>query len=180
MSDRPSGSPEPLADVAQGATPEGPVACKIHDVPPPMERRSFLVWLASALLAVGGLFAGATVVQALVPPSRSIDGKTKVGRLTVAKVADLKVGKPVLAEYGDDNVWIVKTSPTKVVVLDQACPHVRCKLSFNDKTQHFDCPCHASHFEVDGKRIDGPAPRDMDLVAFQVTNGDVVVSGMKV
>ena len=144
-----------------------------------MERRSFLVWIASGLLAVGGLLAGATVVQALVPPSRSIDGKTKAGRVSVAKLADLQVGKPVAVDYGDDVLWVVKNSATQVAVLNQACPHVGCKLSFNEKTKQFDCPCHASHFEMDGKRIDGPAPRNMDPAAFAIVNGDVVVSAAK-
>jgi Rieske Fe-S protein len=179
VSDHPASPLEPPDETAPDAHVDEPLACSIHAAPPAMERRSFLVWLASALLTIGGLFATGTVVQALVPPSRSIDGKTKVGTVAVAKLAALQVGKPVATDYGDDVLWIVKTSATKVLVLNQACPHVGCKLSFNDKTKQFDCPCHASHFSIDGKRIDGPAPRNMDPAAFQVVNGDVIVSSAK-
>jgi len=178
VSDHPA-SPLERPDEPAPATVEEPLACSIHAAPPAMERRSFLVWLASGLLAIGGVLATATVVQALVPPSRSIDGKTKVGRVSVAKLSSLQVGKPVATDYGDDVLWIVKTSPTNVLVLNQACPHVGCKLSFNDKTKQFDCPCHASHFSMDGKRIDGPAPRNMDPAAFEVVNGEVIVSAAK-
>ena len=121
---------------------------------------------------------GATVVQALMPPSRSIDGKTKVGTIAIAKVADLQIGKPVLADYGDDVLFLVKKSATRIAVLSQTCPHVGCKLSFNDKTNEFDCPCHASSFSIDGKKLKGPAPRDMYAADFQVVNGEVVVSGI--
>jgi Rieske Fe-S protein len=179
VSEHQAGPPEAPAQIGPDTDLEVAPACQIHPAPGAMERRSFLVWLAGAVLAIGGLFMGATVVQALMPPPRSIDGKTKVGTLVVGKVADLQVGKPVLAQYGDVDLFLVKESPTKVAVLSQTCPHVGCKLSFNDKTSQFDCPCHASHFSIEGKKLGGPAPRDMYGADFQVVNGEIVVSGVQ-
>jgi len=144
-----------------------------------MERRSFLVWAAGVSLGVSALFMGATVVQAIMPPSRSIDGKTKVGKAAVAKMADLKVDVPVLADYGDDVVFVVKKSDTEVSVFDAACPHVRCTLQFNANLKQFDCPCHASSFDINGVRLGGPAPRNMYVGYFAITNGEVVVSGLE-
>jgi Rieske Fe-S protein len=122
---------------------------------------------------------GATVVQALLPPSRSIDGKTKVGTVAVAKLADLKVGAPALVDYGDDVLFLIKQSDTKVTVLSQTCPHVGCKLHFNDASKQFDCPCHASSFTIDGVRLGGPAPRNMYGANFEISNGEIVVSGVE-
>lgn len=178
MSDHPASPSEPSAEVAGEAIPDEPLACQIHAAPPAMERRSFLVWLASAVLALGAVFMGATVVQALMPPARSIDGKTKVGTLAVGNVADLQVGKPVLVNYGDVALFLVKESATQVAVLSQTCPHVGCKLAFNAKTKQFDCPCHASHFSIEGKKLGGPAPRDMYGADFQIKNGEIFVSGV--
>lgn len=155
------------------------LACTIHPAPPAMERRSFLVWIATGVLAVGGLFMGATVVQALMPPGRSIDGKTKVGKVSVGKVADLKVDTPVAVEYGDDALFLVKKSDTKVEVLSQACPHVGCKLHFNETSKEFDCPCHASSFSLDGVRLGGPAPRNMYGATFELVNDEIIVSGVQ-
>lgn len=149
------------------------------EVPPPMDRRSFLVWAATASLGASVVFMGATVVQAIMPPSRSIEGKTKVGKLAVAKVADLKEGVPVLAEYGDDVVFVVKNAEDSFHVFDAACPHVRCKLQFNAETKEFDCPCHASSFDINGKKLGGPAPRDMIPAVFEIAAGEVVVSGFQ-
>jgi Rieske Fe-S protein len=165
----------PAEDDERGDYP----ACSLHGAPPPMERKGFLVMLASIALAVGGLFMGATVVQALMPPSRSIDGKTKVGKLAVAKIADIPADKPLLADYGDDVLYLVKKSPTEVIVLSQTCPHVGCKLAFNASTKQFDCPCHASSFSIDGVKLSGPAPRNMYGAEFEIVNGEVVVSGIK-
>ena len=164
---------------AHGSASEEVQACTVHPAPPPMERRSFLIWIASAVLAAGGLFMGATVVQALMPPDRSIDGKTKVGTLVVGKVADLKAGVPVTVDYGDDVLFLVKESDTKVAVLSQSCPHVGCKLFFNADKKQFDCPCHSSSFSMDGVRLGGPAPRNMYGANFQIVNGDIVVSGVQ-
>lgn len=158
------------SDVPASAHPE---------VPPPMDRRSFLVWAAAASLGASVLFMGATVVQAIIPPSRSIEGKTKMGKLPIAKVADLKAGVPVLAEYGDDVLFVVKNDESSFSVFDAACPHVRCKLQYNPATNEFDCPCHASSFTIEGKRISGPAPRDMYSATFEVVGGEVVVSGIQ-
>jgi Rieske Fe-S protein len=161
------------------AAPEAAPGCRIDQQPEPMPRRSFLVWLASALLAISGLSAGAVVVEGLIPPDRSIDGKTKAGRMVVGRVADLQLRKPASVDYGDDVLFLVKTSATQVVVLSQTCPHVGCKVKFNGASQQFDCPCHASHFSIDGKRLGGPSPRDMFSADFQVVDGEIVVSGIQ-
>ena len=166
----------------QVSVPEGST-CEIESYerlhPPPMPRRDFLVWAAGLSVGATALLIGATVAQAVMPPPRTIEGKTKVGKLGVAKVSDLEPEKPVLVEYGDDVLFVAKTTDDKVVVFNAACPHVRCKLFWNEQTKQFDCPCHASSFTINGKKLGGPAPRDMYRAFFVVDNGQVVVSGLE-
>lgn len=40
------------------------------------------------------------------------------------------------------------------------CPHMGCRLEWNPQTQTFDCPCHGSRFDRNGRLIDGPAQTD--------------------
>lgn len=40
------------------------------------------------------------------------------------------------------------------------CPHLGCALKFNKAEHSWDCPCHGSRFEKDGKLINGPATDD--------------------
>jgi nitrite reductase/ring-hydroxylating ferredoxin subunit len=149
------------------------------EVPTPMDRKSFLVWLASATLGVSGLFSLRTIAFAVRPPGRSIDGKTKVGALAIANTADLEDGVPALFEYGDDVLFAVKRGED-ITVLDAACPHVKCKLHYNEATDEFDCPCHESSFDLDGVLLGGPAPRDMIPAKFEVDDsGDIIVSGFE-
>ena len=37
------------------------------------------------------------------------------------------------------------------------CPHLGCGLIFNEIEETFDCPCHGSRFDLDGKAIEGPS-----------------------
>ena len=40
------------------------------------------------------------------------------------------------------------------------CPHLGCSLKWNRAEHSWDCPCHGSRFEEDGKLIDNPATGD--------------------
>ncbi len=40
------------------------------------------------------------------------------------------------------------------------CPHLGCELSWNPDEKSWDCPCHGSRFDVDGKLLDNPSKTD--------------------
>ncbi len=40
------------------------------------------------------------------------------------------------------------------------CPHLGCALKYNKEEHTWDCPCHGSRFEEDGKLINNPAADD--------------------
>lgn len=150
----------------------------MNDEPGGIDRRAFLAWTAGVSLTASGVIVGATMFEALTPPARSIDGTTKAGRVSVARLPDLKPGVPLRTDYGDAAIFVVKTPAGKLHVFDAACPHVRCRLVFNEATGEFDCPCHKSSFSLDGVRLGGPAPRDMTNARFEVVNDEIIVSGL--
>ena len=43
------------------------------------------------------------------------------------------------------------------------CPHAKCGLKFNEIEHTWDCPCHGSRFDINGKCISGPANRDIKV-----------------
>lgn len=40
------------------------------------------------------------------------------------------------------------------------CPHMGCRLEWNQAEESYDCPCHGSRFDREGRLIDGPAQTD--------------------
>lgn len=42
------------------------------------------------------------------------------------------------------------------------CPHMGCALKWNPQERTWDCPCHGSRFEENGKLIDNPATDDLN------------------
>lgn len=45
--------------------------------------------------------------------------------------------------------------------VSKICPHLGCKLIYNEVEDTWDCPCHGSRFDKIGKVISGPANRDI-------------------
>lgn len=43
------------------------------------------------------------------------------------------------------------------------CPHMGCALKWNKSEHTWDCPCHGSRFEENGKLIDNPATGDANI-----------------
>jgi menaquinol-cytochrome c reductase iron-sulfur subunit len=72
-------------------------------------------------------------------------------------------------------VWLVRRGDA-VSALSVVCPHLGCSIDRSSDGTGFVCPCHDSFFEDDGKRRDGPSPRDMDALETRVVDGFVDVS----
>ena len=41
------------------------------------------------------------------------------------------------------------------------CSHLGCELKWNTDEQTWDCPCHGSRYDVNGKRLDEPTKKDL-------------------
>lgn len=42
------------------------------------------------------------------------------------------------------------------------CPHLGCRLEWNPDEESYDCPCHGSRFDGEGRLLDGPAQINLD------------------
>lgn len=65
--------------------------------------------------------------------------------------------KPQLFVNGFETVGNLLTPTPK------RCPHLGCALKWNKAEHTWDCPCHGSRFEKDGKLIDNPATGDANI-----------------
>jgi len=58
-------------------------------------------------------------------------------------------------------IYIDKTGKEHIV--SNICPHLKCNLIFNPVDKTWDCPCHGSRFNIDGKVIKGPSVFDISI-----------------
>jgi nitrite reductase/ring-hydroxylating ferredoxin subunit len=87
--------------------------------------------------------------------------KAKLQR--VPSVEDLSPGQAGIvrdsggewATYVDEEGDVHSVSPT--------CTHMGCELNWNNAERTWDCPCHGSRFSHEGKIIEGPAVKELNL-----------------
>lgn len=77
-----------------------------------------------------------------------------------------------------DIQWMVKdpADGSYWLALYQKCVHLGCTVPFRNDCVSFKCPCHGSHYNVDGGYLDGPAPRSLDRFQVNFQGDDVVVN----
>jgi len=85
--------------------------------------------------------------------------------LSGTNLTDQLVSETIL-KASDGTYWIA---------LYQRCVHLGCTVPFRDDCNSFKCPCHGSHYNLDGEYLDGPAPRSLDRFAFHFQGEDVIV-----
>ncbi len=140
-----------------------------------MGRRDFLnLLIGSAMLAWGGLTTAA-LVKVVTPPARRLDGSAKLEWLEVGPISTFsETPKPVA--YGDETVYVYRLNG-KLVANSATCPHVRCVVRWDQAKSAFRCPCHASAFDKAGKRLYGPATRDLWAQRLRVQGDKVLLGG---
>jgi cytochrome b6-f complex iron-sulfur subunit len=164
-------------------------------------RRSMLaVWGLSATAAVGGsLFMLYPNLAGQFGSDLNIGAKStfpaakpenfKIGQAGIFYVQNAKTylshmskdtplllsGSSLTDQLTSEN-WVKDSDGSYWVALYQRCVHLGCTVPFRDDCVSFKCPCHGSHYNVDGEYLDGPAPRSLDRFAMSFSSGNVVVS----
>ncbi len=60
-------------------------------------------------------------------------------------------------------------------VYSSHCTHLGCILKFDKNRGIFECPCHGSRFNLDGKVIHGPARKKLRKLDYTVQDGKIFV-----
>ena len=81
-----------------------------------------------------------------------------------------------LSDIIDSENLVKDTDGTYWGAIYQRCVHLGCKFNFKTTCRSFKCPCHGSHYNVDGEWLSGPAPRSNDRFAIDVSGAAVIVN----
>lgn len=70
-------------------------------------------------------------------------------------------------------IYLRRTADKTVEALNVVCPHAGCFVDFLPGRKGFFCPCHDSHFAIDGTIADqrSPSPRALDTLEVEIRNG---------
>jgi Rieske Fe-S protein len=63
-----------------------------------------------------------------------------------------------------------------VRALSKVCPHLGCRVRWEQTKDRFFCPCHDGVFDREGRVVSGPAPRALDRYEVEVAGGAVYLS----
>lgn len=153
-------------------------------------RRGFLGALTLLLGGAITALASVPVLGSLFSPLRA-SSPTGEGDapIPVGNVSDFPVGVPRRVELIRSvtdawsrseattvgAAWLTRHPDGTFTALSTICPHLGCGVNLDKQRNCFACPCHTSAFALDGKFMEGPAPRGMDPLRVEVRGKEVLV-----
>lgn len=69
-----------------------------------------------------------------------------------------------IVEFEGNKVGIYKDTEGEIYKIKPVCTHLGCEISWNQADRTWDCPCHGSRFNYDGKLLYGPALKDLEII----------------
>lgn len=82
-------------------------------------------------------------------------------RVTAPSSDTLAPGEGGLATDEGRKVAAYRDEEGDLTKVSAVCTHLGCVVSFNTAEKTWDCPCHGSRFDLEGRVISGPAKKDL-------------------
>jgi len=138
----------------------------------PSTRRSFLskVWISLGLTALLQLLAG-TVFFFIT--GRKCSKKNTTELLQIGLITAFPLGSVTL--IGKGHFYLARLDDGGFLAISRKCTHLGCAVPWVAESKRFECPCHASSFDMTGNVIKAPAPRALDLYPITFERDTVLV-----
>ncbi|MBW2683579.1 MAG: Rieske (2Fe-2S) protein [Deltaproteobacteria bacterium] len=130
----------------------------------PSSRRGFLtkIWATLGGIALLQFLAGAAF---FLTSGRKQTGEEKAPLLEAGQIEDFPPGSVTLIRNG--NLYLSRLEDGGFLAISKKCTHLGCAVPWVAERKQFECPCHASIFDITGDVIKAPAPRALNL--YQIT-----------
>ena len=83
----------------------------------------------------------------------------------------IEPGHAAVVKTPEGRAGVYKSEDNQIYQVDVVCPHLGCRLAWNQDERSWDCPCHGSRFDYKGNLLDGPAQEGICL-GGEVREGD--------
>lgn len=90
---------------------------------------------------------------------------------------DLAPGEGKVMEFKKRKVAAYRNEDGRVTMCSAVCTHLQCIVAWNPAEKTWDCPCHGSRFQPDGRVISGPA--EEPLPRLSLATGRPLASGRR-
>jgi Rieske Fe-S protein len=78
-------------------------------------------------------------------------------------VEDLAPGDGAVVRMGGHQCAVHRDGSGRLQAVSARCTHLGCLVAFNRAEQAWECPCHGSRFAPDGRILQGPAVRPLEM-----------------
>lgn len=85
----------------------------------------------------------------------------RIGMASSSEVEQLGPGQGVVIRKGTRPIAAARDDSGRLHVVSAVCTHLGCIVDFNEAEQSWDCPCHGSRFNIDGRVLEGPTVQDL-------------------
>jgi glycine/D-amino acid oxidase-like deaminating enzyme/nitrite reductase/ring-hydroxylating ferredoxin subunit len=93
-----------------------------------------------------------TVAQYIKDTPWNVDAKS---------LSEINNGEGKIIEKDQEKLAVYKDENGKTHIVSAVCTHMKCIVNWNGSEKSWDCPCHGSRFDINGKVIEGPAYTDL-------------------
>lgn len=80
-------------------------------------------------------------------------------------------GEGKLLTIDNEKVAAYRDEQGEIHAVSAVCTHLACIVSWNNAEKSWDCACHGSRFNCEGKVIQGPTVKDLEKVVYETTAG---------
>ena len=103
------------------------------------------------------LYDPARLTSSSKPSNRKPITETQEG----GEFMDLKTNEGKVISQKGEPIAVYKDNSGKTHTVSAVCTHMGCTVGWNNKDKTWDCPCHGSRYDKNGKVIHGPAVKDL-------------------
>lgn len=108
---------------------------------------------------VGAGIAGLTTGCMLTQAGQYLDWLTPG---EVGSVREIEPECGAVLRRGMRKIAAYRDADGKVHEISAVCPHLGCIVHWNNAEHTWDCPCHGSRFDAEGKVLNGPSNVDLE------------------
>lgn len=80
----------------------------------------------------------------------------------VNDVNEIRPGEGAVIRQGTTKLAVYRDEASALHVRSAICTHLGCVVNWNSAERSWDCPCHASRFDIDGQVLHGPAVQRLE------------------